>query len=222
MARIPRHHGLIRQCSEEDLLSRRSIESSSQPIEIPVAFSERNIAGSAVQMRGFYSPPITATDVNERFRVGSAEGQVGAKKIVGGNFVEPEEVRRPLINPFKPSEFSVRITSNRRRWIHVFPVDSRGLSKQAHHSVAGTSIFYANLEEPDPTQVPEAPLVAIDTDNNSAEIVASRQKSPEKLFTLKEMGPSGLPTKGILQKKYFLYNSMFVVCFLSCAYHFNL
>uniref|UniRef100_A0A915LAE1 DEP domain-containing protein n=1 Tax=Romanomermis culicivorax TaxID=13658 RepID=A0A915LAE1_ROMCU len=52
--------------------------------------------------------------------------------------------------------------------------------------VAGTSIFYANLEEPDPTQVPEAPLLAIDVETDSAEIVAMRQKSPEKLSTLKE------------------------------------
>lgn len=186
----------LRQCSEEDLLIRRSIESTSQPIEIPSAFIERNVAGSAIQPRGFYSPPLTGNvDVSERFRVGSAEGQFGTKRTIG-SYVEPEEVRRPLINPFKPSEFSVRITSNRRRWIHVFPVDSRGLSKQAHHSVAGTSIFYANLEEPDPTQVPEAPLMAIDTDGNTAEIVASRQKSPEKLFPLKEIGPSGAATKG--------------------------
>jgi len=79
-------------------------------------------------------------------------GRLFAKLATGG-MLEPEEVRRPLINPFKPSEFSVRITANRRRWIHVFPVDSRGLSKQSHHFVAGTSVIYANLQEPDPTEV---------------------------------------------------------------------
>uniref|UniRef100_A0A0K0CU21 DEPDC5_CTD domain-containing protein n=1 Tax=Angiostrongylus cantonensis TaxID=6313 RepID=A0A0K0CU21_ANGCA len=30
---------------------------------------------------------------------------------------------RSLINPFRPDQFYVRITANRRRWIHVFPVD---------------------------------------------------------------------------------------------------
>ncbi|EPB71274.1 hypothetical protein ANCCEY_09638, partial [Ancylostoma ceylanicum] len=30
---------------------------------------------------------------------------------------------RSLINPFRPDQFYVRTTANRRRWIHVFPVD---------------------------------------------------------------------------------------------------
>jgi len=30
---------------------------------------------------------------------------------------------RPQLNPFNPDRFFVQITSNRRRWIHVFPVD---------------------------------------------------------------------------------------------------
>jgi hypothetical protein len=42
-----------------------------------------------------------------------------------------------LINPFRLSESGVRITANRRRWIHVFPLDSRGCAKQGHHYVAG-------------------------------------------------------------------------------------
>ncbi len=46
-----------------------------------------------------------------------------------------EKARKPLVNPFKPGEFSVRITSIRRRWIHVFPVDAGGRAKSAHVSV---------------------------------------------------------------------------------------
>lgn len=30
---------------------------------------------------------------------------------------------RPQLNPFNPDKFFVQITANRRRWIHVFPVD---------------------------------------------------------------------------------------------------
>ncbi|VDK73662.1 unnamed protein product [Litomosoides sigmodontis] len=45
--------------------------------------------------------------------------------------------KRPLINPLKPEEFSVPITANRRRWIHVFPIDKLGHSKSAHHYIAG-------------------------------------------------------------------------------------
>jgi hypothetical protein len=48
--------------------------------------------------------------------------------------------RPPLINPFQLSESGVRITANRRRWIHVFPLDKNGFAKQAHHHVAGIAI----------------------------------------------------------------------------------
>uniref|UniRef100_A0A8R1HJG8 DEP domain-containing protein n=1 Tax=Caenorhabditis japonica TaxID=281687 RepID=A0A8R1HJG8_CAEJA len=47
-----------------------------------------------------------------------------------------------LINPFRPEDFAVQVTANRRRWIHVFPVDSSGKSKLAHHYVAGQSIVH--------------------------------------------------------------------------------
>lgn len=52
------------------------------------------------------------------------------------------ETMRPLINPFRPEEFAIRVTANRRRWIHVFPVDKLGRSKLAHHYVGGKSIIY--------------------------------------------------------------------------------
>ncbi|KAK6029543.1 Putative ATP binding protein [Ostertagia ostertagi] len=52
---------------------------------------------------------------------------------------------RSLINPFRPDQFYVRITANRRRWIHVFPVDEMGRSKLAHHYVDGTSTVHINM-----------------------------------------------------------------------------
>lgn len=30
--------------------------------------------------------------------------------------------RRALINPFDPSHVTIKLTSNRRRWTHVFPL----------------------------------------------------------------------------------------------------
>jgi hypothetical protein len=33
---------------------------------------------------------------------------------------KPDRVRR-LINPFDKSQFFVKLTSNRRRWSHIFP-----------------------------------------------------------------------------------------------------
>uniref|UniRef100_A0A915PX49 DEPDC5 protein C-terminal domain-containing protein n=1 Tax=Setaria digitata TaxID=48799 RepID=A0A915PX49_9BILA len=67
--------------------------------------------------------------------------------------------RRPLINPFKPEEFSVPITANRRRWIHVFPVDKLGHSKLAHHYVAGKSVInFVQNDEPEPGKTPLLPV----------------------------------------------------------------
>uniref|UniRef100_A0AAF5PRU9 DEP domain-containing protein n=3 Tax=Wuchereria bancrofti TaxID=6293 RepID=A0AAF5PRU9_WUCBA len=61
--------------------------------------------------------------------------------------------RRPLINPFKPEEFSVPITANRRRWIHVFPVDKLGRSKLTHHYLAGKSVVnIVQADEPEPSE----------------------------------------------------------------------
>lgn len=55
---------------------------------------------------------------------------------------EPDSENRSLINPFRPEEFTIRITANRRRWIHVFPVDKMGRAKLAHHYVVGSSIVH--------------------------------------------------------------------------------
>ncbi|CAI5446675.1 unnamed protein product [Caenorhabditis angaria] len=65
-----------------------------------------------------------------------------------------------LINPFKPELFEVQMTANRRRWIHVFPVDSNGLSKLAHHSVSGQSMMHIvsaseQEKEKEPIQEPD-------------------------------------------------------------------
>ncbi|CDW54175.1 DEP and DUF3608 domain containing protein [Trichuris trichiura] len=46
-----------------------------------------------------------------------------------------------LIDPFSPAGHSVPISADRRRWIHVFPVDSYGFSKQPHHFYYGSSVI---------------------------------------------------------------------------------
>ncbi|XP_069956473.1 GATOR complex protein Iml1-like isoform X3 [Cherax quadricarinatus] len=40
---------------------------------------------------------------------------------------------RSLINPFDPSHVTIKLTSNRRRWIHIFPKDQTGVLIQQHH-----------------------------------------------------------------------------------------
>lgn len=40
---------------------------------------------------------------------------------------------RALINPFAPSNVTIKLTSNRRRWTHIFPKGPTGVFIQQHH-----------------------------------------------------------------------------------------
>ncbi|XP_058067307.1 GATOR complex protein Iml1 [Anopheles bellator] len=40
---------------------------------------------------------------------------------------------RALINPFDPSHVTIKLTSNRRRWTHIFPKGPEGVLIQQHH-----------------------------------------------------------------------------------------
>ena len=47
--------------------------------------------------------------------------------------VAPLRSGRALINPFDPSHVTVKLTSNRRRWSHIFPKGPTGVLIQQHH-----------------------------------------------------------------------------------------
>ena len=40
---------------------------------------------------------------------------------------------KALINPFDPSNVTIKLNSNRRRWTHVFPLGPTGIFMQQHH-----------------------------------------------------------------------------------------
>ena len=40
---------------------------------------------------------------------------------------------RALVNPFDPSQTTIRLSSNRRRWTHIFPKGPTGQHQQLHH-----------------------------------------------------------------------------------------
>ncbi|KAJ6644516.1 GATOR complex protein Iml1 [Pseudolycoriella hygida] len=56
----------------------------------------------------------------------------GFKNILNqnGSIVRPG---RALINPFAPSHVTIKLTSNRRRWTHIFPKGPTGVLIQQHH-----------------------------------------------------------------------------------------
>ncbi|XP_027212029.2 GATOR complex protein Iml1 isoform X1 [Penaeus vannamei] len=69
-------------------------------------------------------------------RVGSSAGASPSEPSQAFTQTKPTIVHRPgrsLINPFDPSHVTIKLTSNRRRWIHIFPKDPTGVLIQQHH-----------------------------------------------------------------------------------------
>uniref|UniRef100_A0A2R5L6X3 DEP domain-containing protein n=1 Tax=Ornithodoros turicata TaxID=34597 RepID=A0A2R5L6X3_9ACAR len=60
---------------------------------------------------------------------------VGSAGQLPDMFQEKQKARLPraLINPFDPSQVTIKLTSNRRRWTHVFPLGPTGIFMQQHH-----------------------------------------------------------------------------------------
>lgn len=57
---------------------------------------------------------------------------------------------RALINPFAPSNVTIKLTSNRRRWTHIFPKGPTGVFIQQHHyqAIPTKSINFFNNASP--------------------------------------------------------------------------
>lgn len=54
-------------------------------------------------------------------------------RMVVGSEGSPPIESRALINPFDPSHVTIKLTSNRRRWTHIFPKGPTGVLIQQHH-----------------------------------------------------------------------------------------
>uniref|UniRef100_A0A4W3H0Q7 DEP domain containing 5, GATOR1 subcomplex subunit n=1 Tax=Callorhinchus milii TaxID=7868 RepID=A0A4W3H0Q7_CALMI len=80
-----------------------------------------------------------------RFHVGSAESML---HIRPGGYTP----QRALINPFAPSRMPMKLTSNRRRWMHTFPVGPSGEAIQIHHQTRQHMAELQGSSTRDPTQ----------------------------------------------------------------------
>ncbi|XP_012869948.1 PREDICTED: DEP domain-containing protein 5 isoform X3 [Dipodomys ordii] len=67
-------------------------------------------------LENMMEPPQRDSSAPGRFHVGSAESMLHVRP----GLYTPQ---RALINPFAPSRMPMKLTSNRRRWMHTFPVD---------------------------------------------------------------------------------------------------
>uniref|UniRef100_A0A2K5CFL1 GATOR1 complex protein DEPDC5 n=1 Tax=Aotus nancymaae TaxID=37293 RepID=A0A2K5CFL1_AOTNA len=66
-------------------------------------------------LENMMEPPQRDSSAPGRFHVGSAESMLHVRP---GGYTP----QRALINPFAPSRMPMKLTSNRRRWMHTFPV----------------------------------------------------------------------------------------------------
>ncbi|KAF6728095.1 DEP domain-containing protein 5 [Oryzias melastigma] len=78
-----------------------------------------------------------------RFTVGSAESTL---HIRPGGYTP----QRALINPFTPSRMPMKLTSNRRRWMHTFPVGPSGEPIQIHHQTRQNMAELQGSQQKDP------------------------------------------------------------------------
>lgn len=62
----------------------------------------------------------------------------------GGSPLRPG---RALINPFAPSHVTIKLTSNRRRWTHIFPKGKTGVLIQQHHYQAVPARTAHNIKQ---------------------------------------------------------------------------
>ncbi|KAK9890698.1 hypothetical protein WA026_012049 [Henosepilachna vigintioctopunctata] len=102
-----------RKLSDPDIQPKANSNARSEPIAIPPALVSPVV-----------SPP------NDIYR--DKELSPPFRMVVGSEG-SPTLESRALINPFDPSHVTIKLTSNRRRWTHIFPKGPTGVLIQQHH-----------------------------------------------------------------------------------------
>ncbi|XP_056149958.1 GATOR complex protein DEPDC5 isoform X2 [Lampris incognitus] len=116
-----------------------------------------------------------------RFTVGSAESTL---HIRPGGYTP----QRALINPFAPSRMPMKLTSNRRRWMHTFPVGPSGEAIQIHHQTRQNMAELAGSQQRDPA-------------HTSAELLElAYHEATGRRTTSRQMGENGLYSSGVMEE----------------------
>ncbi|XP_035930509.1 GATOR1 complex protein DEPDC5 isoform X2 [Halichoerus grypus] len=95
-------------------------------------------------LENMMEPPQRDSSAPGRFHVGSAESMLHVRP---GGYTP----QRALINPFAPSRMPMKLTSNRRRWMHTFPVGPSGEAIQIHHQTRQNMAELQGSWQRDPT-----------------------------------------------------------------------
>ncbi|XP_029163772.1 GATOR complex protein DEPDC5 isoform X6 [Nylanderia fulva] len=123
---------------------------------------------------------LTDSEISPPFRpvVGSAGSPTNS-------ISQPTNILRPsraLINPFDPSHVTIKLTSNRRRWTHIFPKGPTGVLIQQHHYQAvPTQTCSESQSETTPSTISGSPMEI--GANNSNQISRSASQTGFQDYT---------------------------------------
>uniref|UniRef100_A0A8C7FUB1 DEP domain containing 5, GATOR1 subcomplex subunit n=1 Tax=Oncorhynchus kisutch TaxID=8019 RepID=A0A8C7FUB1_ONCKI len=115
-----------------------------------------------------------------RFTVGSAESTLHVRP---GGYTP----QRALINPFAPSRMPMKLTSNRRRWMHTFPVGPSGEAIQIHHQTRQNMAELQGSEQRDPA-------------HTSAELLELAYHEATGRLDTRQAGENGLYSSGGMEE----------------------
>ncbi|XP_050720659.1 GATOR complex protein Iml1-like [Eriocheir sinensis] len=143
-----------------------SVMDKTPAINIPARITENKTYSQsfgALNVEGVQRPRTQAlyegeeTSPSHSIKVGSSNGASPCERtqLTKNKPVSTHRPGRSLINPFDPSHVTIKLTSNRRRWIHIFPKDQTGVLIQQHHYQVNTSRV---REQPSPLPTPEGDL----------------------------------------------------------------
>ncbi|XP_022197522.2 GATOR complex protein Iml1 isoform X3 [Nilaparvata lugens] len=130
-----RQQVIRRKLSDPDIHhSLSSTTATDSPGSSPVVLSA---TATAISIPRTKTPPELKGDVDLQLLSRTVPGSIGS---MGANQLSPPQQHpappkpgRALINPFDPSHITIKLTSNRRRWTHIFPKGPTGVLIQQHH-----------------------------------------------------------------------------------------
>ncbi|XP_050487982.1 GATOR complex protein Iml1 isoform X2 [Bombus huntii] len=153
-----------------------------------VTSSESN--GEANESRISVKSDLTDSEISPPFRpvVGSAGSPTNT-------ISQPTTIRpsRALINPFDPSHVTIKLTSNRRRWTHIFPKGPTGVLIQQHHYQAVPTQMCSEPQSDATSTISGSPMEHNDV-SNSNQFQDHTKNKPQRLnLLLSSTDKSGNP-----------------------------
>ncbi|XP_014598168.1 PREDICTED: DEP domain-containing protein 5 isoform X2 [Polistes canadensis] len=158
----PETHALIPAAARSAAIS---IPHRAESVENNGSNEEANVSRTSIKS------DITDSEISPPFRpvVGSA-GSPTNSISQPTNIVRPS---RALINPFDPSHVTIKLTSNRRRWSHIFPKGPSGVLIQQHHYQAVPTQSHPEPQSDTTSTLSGSPMDQITTTSNPHHISRS-------------------------------------------------